>query len=138
MPCCIDQLQVEARMVESARRDKRQVSDQNRERRENGDTNWRIARVPMESRKIVDMEIEKSRKLIRRTAQEWLNEISKLPEHLQSKVLHMVYWDYPSKELNKLLTHKVEVIEEYELAVALYSIGYTATVALMRARRAED
>jgi len=137
MLCCIDQLRVEAKVVEAARFEKREVSRKNRESKAEGGKQ-RMYRVPIDSKNIVGVEIEKSRKLIRRSAQEWLDEINKLPEYLQSKVLHMVFWDYPSKELNRKLTHKIEMVDEYELAVALYMIGYTATTALMRARRAED
>jgi len=133
----IEIMKGEALEVETARGDKRNVSDMNREGRDKYDE-WKLLRVPMRSRMIIEVEVLRSRELNRRKAGDWLREIAKLPHRLQSKVLHLVYWDYPSKELDAHLTHKVEEVDEFELAYCLYVVGYTATRALARAARSED
>lgn len=128
----------EAEALEGARGDKREVGSINRLGKEEVGDTWQLNRVPLHSRKIIEMETSQTRRLAKRSAEAWMRRINALPDKFQSKVLHIVYWDFPSKDLNKLLTHEVEEVDELELAIALYAIGYSATKALARAKRAED
>jgi len=118
--------------VERARREKRLVSSLNRSE------SIRVHRVSYTSRVIIEKEIERHKLLAKQPLTYWVGKVNALPVRFQQKVLHIVYWDYGGRELDKLLKHRVEDVDQNELAVVLYSLGYSATKALFRAKYIED
>jgi len=131
----LERMEMEAIMVERARREKRGVSVTNKE---NKDSDVKMARVSAFSRGVMEEELFQVLHLSRRSAEFWLTMVMKLPERFHQKILHIIWWDFGGEGVGELLKHQVEDVDTDELAVALYSIGYTATRALARAKCEEE